>query len=105
MAINRAAITEATTSPHLAELLHRHGRQATASLVQGYLSQSAASGQLSTENLIDAYETLLGLLLTDWQTGRLLGMRPDPTGSAIAARVDRAVRQFLVIFGAQGEHG
>lgn len=103
VAINRAAITEATTSPRLAELLHQHGREATASVVQQYLGQAAARGQLRVDDPIEAYETLLGLLLSDWQLGRLLGMRPAPARSAITARVNRAVGQFLILFGPSGE--
>ena len=102
VAINRAAITEAARDPELGRILAAAGRDGTGPLVVAYLEREHAAGRLELPSAQEAFEVLLGLLLSDRQVRTLLGVDAHPTAEQLDARAERAVAYFLRLFGRPG---
>ena len=98
VAINRAAIAEATTSPELGETLAAAGRGTTGPLIRQYLAAQQDRGRLTFPSVEEAFEVFLGLLLRDRQVRVLLGVLPTPPDEDLDALADRAVAYFLRLF-------
>lgn len=101
VAINRAAIADAADPQggELAGVLSREGRAATFPVLLRVLETERAAGRLAFDDVEEAGETLLGLLLTDRQIRRLLGALPAPDAAWVARRADSAVDRFLLLYG------
>ena len=98
VAINRAAISEASSSPSLAGSLSRLCRDPIHGTLARYLEQCAARGLLDVEDANEAVDAFVGLLLGDARTQRLLGVVDSPCESDIEVRATRAVGQFLRLY-------
>ncbi|MDE0714415.1 MAG: TetR/AcrR family transcriptional regulator [Gammaproteobacteria bacterium] len=98
-AVNRAAISEAYSSPSLARNLNELGREATLPSFIRYLENCNTQGTLRIGNPREAAETFIGLLLGDAQVRRLLGVMDTPDMAEIEARAGRASRRFIRLFG------
>ena len=95
VAIQRAAISEASSHPSLANSLSGLvGEPIHAAFVR-YLVQCRARGLLHVEDPDEAADAFVGLLLGDALTQRLMGVLDAPCESGIEVRAARAVRQFL----------
>jgi hypothetical protein len=103
--INRAAISEATTDPTFARALAAQGRDSVVPKLERYLEEQWERGLLEFEEAGSAVDALMGLAIGDQQVRRLLGVLPMPEPEKIEARADRAVGQFLTLFGPRGGRG
>ena len=103
--INRAAISEATTDPTFARALAAQGRDSVVPKLERYLEEQRERGLLEFEEAGSAVDALIGLAIGDQQVRRLLGVLPMPEPEKIEARADRAVGQFLTLFGPRGGRG
>ena len=98
VAINRAAISEASADPQLAEILASAGRDATMPQFTAFLE---ARRSVELWDMVDAdaaAETFLGLLVGDLQIRRLLGVAIKPTQDTIRARAACAAKGFLRLY-------
>jgi AcrR family transcriptional regulator len=100
VAINRAAISEARSDPRLAQILAKAGREATLPNFIRFLQQQRQHGDLKIRNPSEAAEDYLGLLLSDIQIRRLLGLLAAPKKAQIEARAARAAKNFLRLYAA-----
>ncbi|MCY4487518.1 MAG: TetR/AcrR family transcriptional regulator [Deltaproteobacteria bacterium] len=103
VAIDRAAVAEARSAPSLAESVAKLGRDSTLRTFAGYLERCEARGVLRIDDVHDAAETFLALLLGDAHTRRLFGVIEKPSGADIEDKAERAVRKFLRLYGRQRE--
>ncbi len=100
VAINRAAISEATSDPRLSEILTRAGREATLPGFLRYLELQRERGLMTFDDPSLAAQDFLGLLLGDIQVRRLLGRLPAPRKAQVEARAARAAKNFLRLYAA-----
>ncbi|MDH3236379.1 MAG: TetR/AcrR family transcriptional regulator [Alphaproteobacteria bacterium] len=98
VAINRAAISEATSDPGLAHTLSKAGREATLPSFIRFLEQRRNRGDLRMETPSEAAEDYLGLLLGDTQIRRLLGLLAAPKKAQVEVRAARAAKNFLRLY-------
>ena len=89
VAINRAAISEARSGPSLAGSLSKSGRAPIHRTFVRYLEQCHERGLLNIEDPNEAVDTFVGLLLSDTQTLRLLGVVDAPCETDIEGRAKR----------------
>ncbi|WP_193179642.1 TetR/AcrR family transcriptional regulator [Nisaea sediminum] len=99
LAINRAAISEASRDLSLSRALERSGRGATFPLVIDTLRRYEAEGALKMDNPVDAGEMFLGLLTRDLQVRALLGLQTSLDPSEIRRRAEQATGAFLRVYG------
>ena len=99
--INRAAISEATSDPTFAQILTTQGRGSVVPKLVRYLEGQRERGRLQFEEAEAVIDTLIGLASGDQQVRRLLGVLPMPEPEQIEARAERAVEQFLTLFGGE----
>ena len=100
VALNRAAICEATSDPALGEMIVRYGRNAAMPVLVSYLVEQRSRGTLAFADGGEAAGSLLGLLIGDHQVLRLLGVMSCPDTDWIEQRSEQAVRRFLSMVGA-----
>ncbi len=100
VAINRAAISEASSGPSLAGSLSRLCRNPIHGTLARYLERCGVRGLLDVEDANEAVDAFVGLLLGDARTQRLLGVVDSPCDRDIEVRATRAVGQFLRLYGA-----
>lgn len=98
VAINRAAIAEASSGPALADSLTRVGREPIRRSLVSYLEQCRARGLLNIEDSDEAVDAFVGLLLGDVQTRRLLGIVAAPCEADVEGMAKRAAEQFLRLY-------
>jgi AcrR family transcriptional regulator len=99
--INRAAISEATSDPTFAKVLAAQGRGSVVPKLVRYLEGQRERGRLEFEEAGVAIDALIGLAIGDQQVRRLLGVLTVPEPEQIEARAERAVEQFLTLFGGE----
>ncbi len=97
--INRAAISEAQADPSLAGILAARGRESVTPRLARYLEEQASAGTLAIYDTGVAVEALIGLTIGDRQVRRLLGTLPEPAEAELKTRAERAVSDFLKIYG------
>lgn len=95
VAIHRAAVSEASSTPALAASLSRLCRDPIHGNLVRYLEQCSARDLLSIEDANEAADTFVGLLLGDARTRRLLGVLDSPSESETEVRAKRAAGLFL----------
>ena len=98
VSINRAAISEASSGPALANSLARVGREPIRRAFVKYLEQCHTRGLLNVEDTNEAVDTFVGLLLGDVQTQRLLGVVDAPCEADIEGRASRVAVKFLRLY-------
>ena len=101
VAINRAAISEASSGSSLAGSLSKLGREPIQRTFVRYLGRCHARGLLVVEDPDEAVDTFVGLLLGNAQTLRLLGIVDAPCENDIERRANQAVGKFLRLYGIQ----
>lgn len=101
LAINRAAISEASRDLSLSRALERSGRGATFPLVIDTLRRYEAEGALNMDDPVDAGEMFLGLLTRDLQVRALLGLQTGLDPSEIRRRAEQATEAFLRVYGTE----
>lgn len=99
VAINRAAISEASSGPSLAGSLSKLGREPIQRILVRYLERCHARGTVDIEDPNEAVDTFAGLLLGDAQTRRLLGVIDAPSETDVERRAKRAAQKFLRLYG------
>ncbi|MBC7955137.1 MAG: TetR/AcrR family transcriptional regulator [Cytophagales bacterium] len=99
ISLNRAAATEALRTPELGQTLFVNGRQSTGRLVMRFLQRAHDEGQLHFDSAEESFETLLGLLLGDLQVRMLIGAASRPGEKTLQQRAQRAVAQFMRLYG------
>ena len=97
--INRAAIAEVPSDPTFAQILAAKGRDTVVPKPGRYLEGQRERGRLDFEDVGMAVDVLIGLTIADQQVRRLLGVLPIPGPEQIESRAERAVRDFLTLFG------
>jgi AcrR family transcriptional regulator len=97
--INRAAISEATSDPTFARILATQGRGSVVPKLVRYLEGQRERGRLEFEEAGAAIDALIGLAIGDQQVRRLLGVLAMPEPEQMEARAERAVCNFLRLFG------
>lgn len=102
VAINRAAISEASRDMTLSRALERSGRGATFPLVIDALRRYEKQGVLKMDDPVEAGEQFLGSLSRDLQVRALLGLQTRLDPAETRRRAQRATDAFLRIFGAGG---
>lgn len=102
LAINRAAISEASRDMTLSRALERSGRGATFPLVINALRRYEKQGVLKMDDPVEAGEQFLGLLSRDLQVRALLGLQTQLDPTETRRRAQQATDAFLRIFGAGG---
>ncbi len=103
VAIDRAAVAEARSAPSLAESVTKLGRDSTLRTLADYLERCRACGVLRIDDVHEAAETFLALLLGDAHTRRLFGVIEKPSEADIENRAKQAARKFLRLYGVQRE--
>ncbi len=98
VALNRAAISEATSEPQLAETLLASGREATLPGFIAFLDLGAQRSLLSIDAPQEAADDFLGLLLGDAQVRRLLGQQRASDAAQIEAKALAAAGKFLTLY-------
>jgi AcrR family transcriptional regulator len=97
--INRAAIAEVPSDPTFAQILAAKGGNTVVPRLERYLERQREQGRLDFEDAGVAVDALIGLTIGDQQVRRLLGVLPMPEPEQIEARAERAMRDFLKLFG------
>ena len=92
IALNQAAMAD----PELAAALLAGGRHRVGPLVEAYLEQACAAGDIDVADSAVAFEELYGLVIRDTQIRVLLG-EPPPDRPAILARAQHGVDAFLAL--------
>ena len=98
VAINRAAISEASADPQLAKILASAGRDATMPHFIAFLEARRNVENWDMADANAAAETFRGLLVGDLQIRRLLGVAKKPMQDTIKARAARAANGFLRLY-------
>ncbi len=99
IAINRAAISEASSDPRLSEILTHSGRDATLPGLIACFERQVAVGALEIDDVPQAAQNFLGLLIADTQIRRLHGMLDYPSAEEIKYRATRATHNFIKLYG------
>jgi AcrR family transcriptional regulator len=99
--INQAAISETPADPTFAQILAAQGRGSVVPKLVRYLEGQRERGRLAFEDAGTAIDALIGLTIGDQQVRRLLGVLQMPGPERIEARAERAVRDFLTLFGTE----
>ncbi len=99
IAINRAAISEATTDPRLSKILTRSGRDATLPGLITCIKRQVAVGVLKIDDVPEAAQNFLGLLIADTQVRRLHGILDYPSAEEIKCRATMAAQNFFTLYG------
>jgi len=100
LAIYRAAMNSATSHDlRFSKMCMKYGREPAAEKLKTVLEKARIRQELVFDDFEDAEHDLLGLLNGDINIRRLLGILPQPDETQIATIVDRAVGQFMRLYG------
>lgn len=100
LAINRAAINGAAAGDlGLSDAYMDFGRRPTYQRVMAMLERARDERTLAFDITDDAMQDFLGLLQGDQQLRQLLGVTPAPIPEQLEKQVDRAVTQFMKLYG------
>lgn len=104
-ALNRLAISHAGSGKsRLGEIVLQNGPLAMTGRLRPIFEIGERSGLISTAqadgHMDAALKTFFGLVVGDWQIRKLLGEATRPSPSGIQMTAERAVDQFLALYGA-----
>lgn len=100
IALNRAAAVDSDETGQLGPLLAEHGRKTIGPLLDLVLGKAAKAGRIASDtDLVAARECYFALLIGDLQVRRVTGAILPLDADAVAQRADRALAQFLRVFG------
>lgn len=101
VAINRAAAADVAEGGALGKALAESGRERILPLICQVLLQARAAGFLDFDDVKEAAETYLGLLLGDLPVRRIIGVAAQPSKAEQAARAEAALTRFLRLHAAE----
>ena len=100
IALNRVAISHAGTGKsRLGEIVLANGRFAIGERLKPVLEAGRAAGLLAFDDTEEAFRTFFGLVGRDVQIRLLLGDRLEMTDGTVRRDAERAVLQFLALYG------
>lgn len=104
IALNRVAVRQAGTARHdLGLIVLENGPVALRQRLRPLLELGRDAGLLAFESTDTAFGTFFGLVVRDVQIRLLLGDREAPGDDGIEADAQRAVQQFLTLYGVRPE--
>lgn len=101
VAINRAAAADVAEGGALGKALAESGRERVLPLICQVLLQARAAGFLDVQDVKEAAEAYLGLLLGDLPVRRIIGVAAQPSKAEQAARAEAALTRFLRLHAAE----
>lgn len=101
VALNRAAVADASETGVLGRTLAEAGRETVAPLIADVFARARADGALDYAEGDDIAGTYIGLLIGDLQIRRAIGVLRPLGDKEIRARADRAMRMIESIFGSR----
>ena len=96
VALNRAAAAD--TTGELGRAVAKGGRETVAPMLVAVLTEAQAAGDLGPGPLDEMLEDFLGLLLSDMQIRRAIGVLDAPAPETITARTRRAVERLVRLY-------
>lgn len=100
LALNRLAIGQASREGNrLGQLLIEQGRRRIDHGATALLEAGRRRGHIAYDDLDDAYRALYGLVVRDLHVRMLLGEDGVRKSESFTARAERAVDQFLALYG------
>ena len=113
-ALNRLAIANAGQQSgggnnRLGEIVRENGPLAMRRRLKPIFEIGERTGLLAFDHCELAIRAFFGLVVADWQIRKLLGEATRPSATGIQQTAERAVREFLLLYGAgeleNGKHG
>ncbi|MCB1422613.1 MAG: TetR/AcrR family transcriptional regulator C-terminal domain-containing protein [Nitratireductor sp.] len=113
-ALNRLAVSHAgagavSAKGRLGEIVLENGPLAMRRRLKPMLAAGEEAGLLAFDHCEMAIRTFFGLVVADWQIRKLLGEATRPSATGIQQTAERAVEEFLLLYGAgeleNGKHG
>lgn len=101
VALNRAAVADASESGVLGRTLAEAGRETVAPLIAETFGRARTDGILDYAERDDIAGTYIGLLIGDLQIRRVIGVLDPLSDREIQERSDRAMRMIEGIFGSR----
>ena len=99
-ALNRLAISHAGSGKsRLGEIVLNNGPLAMIARLKPIFEIGAATGLLAIDDMAQALRAFFGLVIADWQIRKLLGDKVKPTALGIEKAAERAVEQFIRLYG------
>ncbi len=98
VAINRAAAADADESGELGRALSAAGRESVLPLICALLLRARAAGRLSFDEVGRVADAYLGLLISDLQVRRIIGVLAEPDPGAVRDRADLAVTHLRRLY-------
>lgn len=100
-ALNRLAICHvASGNGRLGEIVRENGPLAMRRRLRSIFETGRTAGFLAYENCEAAIRSFFGLVVADWQIRKLLGETARPSAGGIRQTAERAVGEFLLLYGA-----
>ena len=100
-ALNRLAISHASSGKgRLGEIVRENGPLAMRRRLKPMLETGGRAGLLKADNPEAAIRSFFGLVVADWQIRKLLGETTRPSATGIQQTAERAVGEFLLLYGA-----
>ena len=101
IALNRAAVIDVHESARLGTIIAQSGREEIFPRIGELVFAARDAGQLEVDDVAEAVESYLGLLIGDMQIRRVIGVLKAPDDAAIEKRAARAFSQFCRLYGAR----
>lgn len=99
VALNRAAVADASETGVLGRTLAEAGRETVVPLIADAFARARTEGILDYAERDDIVGTYIGLLVGDLQIRRAIGVLPPLEENQIQDRADRALRMIGSLFG------
>ena len=94
----RLVISERDRFPDLAETYNERGPKMSREMLISYLTALRNANKLDIDDVAEAAETFVGLLLHGWYRDHLLFNLPRPSPDEITERAARTADRFLAIY-------
>jgi AcrR family transcriptional regulator len=101
VAMFRLVVAESARFPELGHLFYELGPNRGNERVAEFLSHGIAQGALKAGDVMEMGRTFIDLLVSDLHKRRLCNVAPEPSPELIARHAERAVWQFMAIYGTE----
>ena len=99
--LNQLAISHASSGKsRLGEIVLENGPSEMARRLRPIFNLGRDAGFIRFDNVDTVFRSFFGLVVADWQIRKLLGEKTRPSPKGIEDTAERAVDQFLVLYGA-----
>lgn len=98
--LNRAAVVDLTETGTLGGMIAEFGRETVAPLIGELITLARDQGALVADDIREATETYINLLIGDAQIRRVIGVMPEPLADEVERRAARAFTRFQRLYGA-----